>query len=106
MIRSDIPFALYSFIVGGGVVDPLAVLGKAGAVAGAIPGVLGFVVFEGTAEVRTPANAETVQVEIKTNISIERIPKKPFSLPFMIEKTVLCLYVFCAKRTLFISRRT
>ena len=40
------------FVIGGGVIDELTVFRKAGAVAGAIPGVLGAVVFEGTAEVR------------------------------------------------------
>ncbi len=45
---------LYSFIVSCGIVNELALLGKARAVAGAIPRVLCAVVFKGTAEVRTP----------------------------------------------------
>ena len=43
---------LYFFIIGGRVVDQFAVLGETGAVARAIPGMLGAVVFEGTTEVR------------------------------------------------------
>ena len=44
---------LYSFIIRRGIVDQLTVPAKARAVAGAIPGVLGFVVFESATEVRT-----------------------------------------------------
>ena len=42
---------LHFFIIGGGVVDQLAVFTKARAVAGAIPCVLGAVVFESATEV-------------------------------------------------------
>ena len=40
-------------IIRRGIVDQLTVFGEARAVAGTIPGVLGFVVFEGATEVRT-----------------------------------------------------
>ena len=40
-------------VVCGGVVDEFAVFGKAGAVAGAVPCVLGRIIFECTSEVRT-----------------------------------------------------
>ena len=43
---------LHLFVIGCGVVDKLTVLGEARAVAGAIPRVLGFVVFERATEVR------------------------------------------------------
>ena len=44
---------LHLFVIGCRVVDKLTVLGEARAVAGAIPRMLGAVVFEGAAEVRT-----------------------------------------------------
>ena len=43
---------LHLFVIGCGVVDELTVLGEARAVAGAIPGMLGAVVFEGAAKMR------------------------------------------------------
>ena len=44
---------LHLFVIGCGVVDKLTVFSKARAVTRAIPGMLGAVVFEGAAEVRT-----------------------------------------------------
>ena len=44
---------LYSFIIRRGIIDQLAVLAKARAVAGAIPSVLYAIVFEGAAEMGT-----------------------------------------------------
>jgi len=50
-MRGHIP--LHSFIIRRGIIDQLAVLGKARAVAGTIPGVLGYIVFESATEVWT-----------------------------------------------------
>ena len=44
---------LHLFIIGCGIVDQLALFGETRAVTGAIPRMLGAVVFEGAAEVRT-----------------------------------------------------
>ena len=46
-------YPLYFCVIGGGVVDQLTVLGEARAVAGAVPSMLGAVVFEGATEMRT-----------------------------------------------------
>ena len=48
---------LHFFIVRGGIVDELALLGKTRAVAGAIPGMLGGVVFESASEVGASGNS-------------------------------------------------